>query len=83
VDDDEGKFVSDPNLHFPHDYPPTKLMFIPDKEACRPDLLATSDDILRIWKVNEDGVTSERTLNNVSLTAVDLFLHLPRSSTTQ
>lgn len=29
-------------MSFPHEYPPTKLMFIPDDGNERPDLLATS-----------------------------------------
>jgi len=39
VDEEKGQLVSDPSLTFRHDYPPTKLMFMPDQEACRPDLL--------------------------------------------
>jgi len=39
VDEEKGQLVCDPALTFRHDYPPTKLMFMPDQEACRPDLL--------------------------------------------
>ena len=65
VDDETGKFSSDPKLTFKHPYPPTKIMFIPDKEGSRPDLLATTGDFLRIWQVGEDSVQMHKLLNNV------------------
>ncbi|MEW5305767.1 MAG: hypothetical protein WDW38_000241 [Sanguina aurantia] len=64
LDEERGEFVSDPNLSFHHDYPATKLVFVPDKEGCRPDLLATTGEFLRIWRIGEDGVTLEQLLNN-------------------
>lgn len=67
VDDETGKFSSDPKLTFQHPYPPTKIMFMPDKEGAQPDLLATTGDYLRIWKVEEDGVQLHKLLNNVRL----------------
>ncbi|GLC39801.1 WD repeat-containing protein lwd1 [Pleodorina starrii] len=51
LDDDAGELRSDPSLRFPHDYPATKLMWLPDREGCRPDLLATTGEALRIWRV--------------------------------
>ncbi|GIL92519.1 hypothetical protein Vretimale_19305 [Volvox reticuliferus] len=51
LDDDAGELRSDPALRFPHDYPATKLMWLPDRDGCRPDLLATTGEALRIWKV--------------------------------
>jgi len=65
VDDETGKFSSDPKLTFQHPYPPTKIMFIPDKEGNSPDLLATTGDFLRIWRVSDDGVQLHKLLNNV------------------
>ncbi len=65
MDDETGKFSSDPKLTFKHPYPPTKIMFIPDKEGTRPDLLATTGDFLRIWQVGEDSVQMHKLLNNV------------------
>ncbi len=65
MDEERNALVCDPNLTFKHDYPATKLMFIPDKEGTRPDLLATTGEFLRIWHVGDDGVTLERLLNNV------------------
>ena len=44
VDDETGSFVCDPALTFRHDYPPTKLMFVPDPDGTRPDLLATTGE---------------------------------------
>eukprot|EP00798_Chlamydomonas_sp_ICE-L_P018476 gene18475-24970_t len=38
LNDETGEFDCDPNLTFHHDFPPTKLMFVPDVEGCsRPD----------------------------------------------
>lgn len=64
LDDERGILSSDPNLTFKHEYPPTKLMFIPDKEGTRPDLLATTGEFLRIWQIGEDSVRLELLLNN-------------------
>ena len=64
LDEESGNFVADPKLSFSHPYPTTKLMFVPDKECNRPDLLATTGDYLRIWEVKEDGVELKSLLNN-------------------
>lgn len=65
--DDEGRgFVSAPHLTFPHPYPPTKLQWVPDKDGTRPDLLASSGDHLRLWRVGAEGVRLEQLLSNVS-----------------
>ncbi|PAN06255.1 hypothetical protein PAHAL_1G250300 [Panicum hallii] len=48
---DEASGDIAPVLAFDHQYPPTKTMFIPDPHALRPDLLATSADHLRIWRI--------------------------------
>ena len=42
VDDETGTFAANPALTFKHEYPPTKLMFLPDPEGTRPDLMATT-----------------------------------------
>ena len=65
VDDETGKFLSDPQLKFAHPYPATKIMFIPDKECVHPDLIATTGDYLRIWQVKDDSVQLLKLLNNV------------------
>ncbi|KAJ6319698.1 hypothetical protein OIU78_015168 [Salix suchowensis] len=54
LDDSNGEIRSDPNLSFEHPYPPTKTIFIPDRECQKPDLLATSSDFLRVWRINDD-----------------------------
>jgi hypothetical protein len=41
VSEERNELVSDPAFTFRHDYPPTKLMFIPDKEWQHPDLLVS------------------------------------------
>ena len=38
---------------FVHNYPPTKIMWIPDRVGNYPDLLISSGDHLRIWKTSE------------------------------
>ncbi|XP_054801751.1 WD repeat-containing protein LWD1-like [Prosopis cineraria] len=53
LDDINGEIRSDPSLSFEHPYPPTKVIFIPDKECQRPDLLATSSDFLRVWRLSD------------------------------
>ncbi|BBN10765.1 DDB1- and CUL4-associated factor 7 [Marchantia polymorpha subsp. ruderalis] len=55
-DEKTDEFVADPNLTIEHPYPVTKLMFVPDKEGTKPDLLATTGDHLRIWQIYEDEV---------------------------
>lgn len=67
MDDEAGRFVAEPQLTFQHPYPPTKIMFVPDKDCNRPDLLATTGDFLRIWQLQEDGVQLVKVLNNVRL----------------
>eukprot|EP00899_Mesostigma_viride_P008992 jgi/Mesvir1/18094/Mv09395-RA.1 len=62
--DDDGQFRADPNLSFPHPYPTTKIIFIPDKECTKPDLLATTGDYLRIWEVEDEKVKLKSLLNN-------------------
>ncbi|CAM9355552.1 unnamed protein product [Chrysoparadoxa australica] len=60
-----------PNTHiqvgeFDHPYPPTKIMWSPDKAGAR-DLLATTGDYLRLWQMSPDepgGVKMEVLMNN-------------------
>jgi WD repeat-containing protein 68 len=64
LDDDTQSFVKKGS--FDHPYPTTKIMFIPDRTACKKDLLATTGDYLRIWDIPEDGgdPTMKVLLNN-------------------
>lgn len=59
----EGILQKDPALSILHPYPPTKLMFLPDKEGSHLDLLASASDFLRIWKIDSSGVALESLLN--------------------
>ena len=59
LDDSTGEIKSDPSLCFDHPYPPTKTMFIPDRDCLRPDLIATSADFLRIWKISDEDLPTE------------------------
>ncbi|KAL0013901.1 hypothetical protein SO802_000970 [Lithocarpus litseifolius] len=63
LDDSNSEIQSDLNLSFEHPYPPTKTIFIPDKECTKPDLLATSSDFLRIWRISDDRVELKSLLN--------------------
>ena len=46
---------------FDHPYPTTKVMWIPDSKGAYPDLLATSGDYLRIWRVRGPVSTLPKT----------------------
>ncbi|CAL9014918.1 unnamed protein product [Prunus brigantina] len=68
LDDSNGEIRSDPNLSFEHPYPPTKTIFIPDKECQKPDLLATSSDFLRVWRISgEDEESDSSSSSSVEL----------------
>jgi len=50
---------------FEHPYPATKIMWIPDQNGTRRDLLATTGDYLRLWSPSENkSVRLECLLNN-------------------
>ena len=63
LDDSNGEIRSDSNLSFEQPYPPTKTIFILDKECTKPDLLATSSDFLRIWWISDGRVELKSLLN--------------------
>ncbi|KAJ9519388.1 hypothetical protein QJQ45_023042 [Haematococcus lacustris] len=75
VDEERNKLVSSPALTIQHDFPPTKLMFIPNLESSHPDLMATAGEVLRVWHVHDDadphpgsggkGVRLQRVLHNL------------------
>eukprot|EP00003_Mantamonas_plastica_P004225 TRINITY_DN1334_c0_g1_i4.p1 TRINITY_DN1334_c0_g1~~TRINITY_DN1334_c0_g1_i4.p1 ORF type:complete len:341 (+),score=71.07 TRINITY_DN1334_c0_g1_i4:27-1025(+) len=49
---------------FDHPYPTTKIMWNPDKNGV--DLIGTTGDYMRLWKVSEDGnIKKELVMNNV------------------
>lgn len=64
LDEEMGEFKNDPRLAFDHPYPATKIMFMPDKECQKPDLLATTGDYLRIWQIHDGRVELKSLLNN-------------------
>ena len=64
LDEDRGELMH--RVTFDHPYPTTKVMWIPDTATHYPDLLATSGDYLRLWRVGNGEVHQECMLNNVS-----------------
>lgn len=62
LNEETGKFVT--RGRFEHPYPTTKIMWIPDKTGRHEDLLATTGDYLRLWKVGPDNVQMQCLLNN-------------------
>lgn len=58
VDDDYCEFRL--RCTFDHPYPCTKLSWIPDTHGNCPDLLATSGDYLRIWKIHKSVASPEK-----------------------
>jgi WD repeat-containing protein 68 len=42
---------------FQHEFPPTKIMWVPDAEGNHRDILATSAECLRIWEYSENENT--------------------------
>jgi len=63
IDETTGEFKKLSKLD--HPFPPTKLMFIPDKAGKMRDLFASTSDSLRIWNINEDNtIDSLKVLHN-------------------
>jgi len=60
----EGKSEFEKKGHFEHPYPPTKIMWIPDRTGARADLLATTGDFLRVWKAKDAGGAELKSLLN-------------------
>ena len=57
LDEESSEFIC--RNTFDHPYPTTKLMWIPDTKGVYPDLLATSGDYLRVWRVSRCSVSSQ------------------------
>ncbi len=64
LNEDTGRFMS--KAMFDHPYPTTKIMWAPHKvlTGSEQDLLATTGDYLRLWRVGDDGVQVKSILNN-------------------
>lgn len=61
---------------FKHEFPPTKMMWIPDYEGNRKDILATTAEYLRIWEIQpETNIYKEhRIKRNVINKIFNLYL---------
>ncbi|UMM31586.1 hypothetical protein L5515_005718 [Caenorhabditis briggsae] len=67
LDEELGELV--PRSQFDHPYPATKIMWIPDQKGNFPDLLATSGDYLRLWRIGTDNNARIESLLNTNRTA--------------
>uniref|UniRef100_A0A7I5ECN6 WD_REPEATS_REGION domain-containing protein n=1 Tax=Haemonchus contortus TaxID=6289 RepID=A0A7I5ECN6_HAECO len=47
---------------FGHEFPPNQIGFIPDLENRYPDLLATSADFLRLWRIHSNNSVTEEAI---------------------
>lgn len=57
----------EPILTFPHKYPPTKLMWIPDIRGSYDNIMATSGESLKIYMINDEKkVELKSDLRNVN-----------------
>lgn len=61
---------------FKHEFPPTKIMWIPDVEGHRNDIMATTAEYLRVWEVQKDSNTfkEHKILRNVSSKSILIIL---------
>jgi len=75
LNEESGSFES--RGTFDHPYPTTKIAFMPDKTGSKEDLLATTGDYLRLWRIGEDGgIKMKSLLNNVTFVLRDhILLH--------
>jgi len=64
LDDEKGEFAV--TATFDHPYPTTKILWAPEAAAKEKDLLATTGDYLRLWRMSSEDVKLECLLNNVS-----------------
>uniref|UniRef100_A0A1I7XIS2 WD_REPEATS_REGION domain-containing protein n=1 Tax=Heterorhabditis bacteriophora TaxID=37862 RepID=A0A1I7XIS2_HETBA len=67
LDEDAGELIL--KNTFDHPYPATKLMWIPDSKGNYPDLIATSGDYLRLWRIGADNSAKIESLLNTNRTA--------------
>lgn len=66
LNEETGRFHS--RGSFVHPYPTTKILFCPDRTGAREDLLATTGDYLRLWRMPNEGssdpIKMQTLLNN-------------------
>ncbi|KAK3041362.1 hypothetical protein RJ639_002343 [Escallonia herrerae] len=60
VDNEWGGYPR-PLLREPLPPPPTRAIFVPDKECQKPELLATSSDFLCVWRISSDDDSHDST----------------------
>lgn len=65
LDEESSEFIC--RNTFDHPYPTTKLMWIPDTKGVYPDLLATSGDYLRVWRVSESSLGKPQVVLDIGL----------------
>lgn len=65
LNEETGQFHSKGS--FVHPYPTTKIMWLPDKTGAREDLLATTGDYLRLWKMPADGAAANEPIKMTNL----------------
>jgi hypothetical protein len=65
LNEEKGEFEK--QCEFDHPYPPTKIIWSPDKSVGADDMLATTGDYLRLWKKKDDSeqFAIKSVLNNV------------------
>jgi DDB1- and CUL4-associated factor 7 len=52
-----------PGLRVAQAFPATKIMFLPNRSTSKPDLLASSSNCLRVWKLGEESAELDRILD--------------------
>jgi len=62
LNDNLGEFEK--KGEFDHPYPTTKIMFVPDKQGNKADLIGTTGDYMRIWDISDDNKITQRSLLN-------------------
>lgn len=62
---DDGKSMQQ-YASFEHPYPTTKVGWIPDVNGSHPDLIGTTGDFLRLWRVRDDDAALTTDMTNIS-----------------
>jgi hypothetical protein len=64
--------IANPALRLSQTFPATKILFLPDVSTAEVDMVATSSDGLRLWKLQEERASLDRFLD-VRLPACSLI----------
>ena len=73
------KVTFEKKLNIDHAFPATKVMWIPDKDASHPDILASTSDCLRVWTIH-DNETAELKWELENVCVLPSNARKPRSS---